>query len=96
MSVWKIWKSGFDRWERTTSEYFDKALRSPAILAPSGSMLKAVMHTKSAATKLVGRGWNALGVTNREEQDRAMHRINQLESQLLDVQEELRVLRGEQ
>ena len=93
MSAWKLWKSGFDRWERTTSEYLDQALRSPALLAPTGSVLKVVMHTKSATAKLVGRGWNALGVTNREEQDVALHRINQLESQLLDLQEELRTLR---
>tara|TARA_R110000868_G_scaffold233579_1_gene487288 strand:- start:157 stop:447 length:291 start_codon:yes stop_codon:yes gene_type:complete len=93
MSAWKLWKSGFDRWERTTSEYLDQALRSPALLAPTGSVLKVVMHTKNATSKLVGRGWNVLGVPNREEQDVALHRINQLESQLLDLQEELRALR---
>ena len=93
MSAWKVWKSGFDRWESTTSEFLDKALRSPALLSPTGSLLKTVMHGKSTTGKLVGRAWKTLGLTNRDEQDLAVHRINQLESQLLDLQEEIRDLR---
>ncbi|MCP4448549.1 MAG: hypothetical protein GY811_24915 [Myxococcales bacterium] len=93
MSVWKIWKSGFDRWEQTTSGYLDQALRSPAILGPTGSMLKAVMNTKSTTGKVLSRTWNAMGLTSRDDQDLAMHRINQLESQILDLQDEIRDLR---
>lgn len=92
MSTWKVWKSGFDRWERTTSEYFDKTLRSPAILGPTGTLLKAMMQTKGTTNKVLARSWHALGLTSRDEQDHAMHRINQLESQILDLQEELRDL----
>ncbi|MBL4637256.1 MAG: hypothetical protein JKY56_25600 [Kofleriaceae bacterium] len=93
MSAWKVWKSGFDRWERSTSEYLDKALQSPAILGPTGTILKTVMRTKSTANKMVARAWNTIGLTSRNEQDRAVHRINQLEGKILDLQEELQELR---
>jgi len=95
MSTWKIWKSGFDRWEQTTSSYLDKGLRSPALLGPVGKILKTVLQTKTAASGLVERGWNAVGLTSRNQQDYAVHRINQLESQVLDLKEELRDLRDQ-
>ncbi len=93
MSPWKILKSGFDRWESTTAEYLDKALQSPAFLGPSGQLLKVVMRGKSATNRVMARGLGALGATSRTEQDKALHRINQLESQILDLQEEIEDLR---
>lgn len=96
MRPWKIWKSGFDRWESTTAEYLDKALQSPAFLAPTGTLLKAVMQSKSTANKAMARGWNAIGLTSREDQDKALHRINQLESLVMDLQEEIEDLREDQ
>jgi hypothetical protein len=93
MNPWKIWKSGFDRWESTTAEYLDKALQSPAFLGPTGNLLKVVMKTKSTTNRAMARGWNALGKMSREDQDRALHRINDLESQILDLQEEIQELR---
>jgi hypothetical protein len=93
MSSWKIWKSGFDRWESTTAEYLDKALQNSAFLSSSGTLLKAVLHAKSTANRVADHGWNRLGLTSRNEQDKALHRINQLESRLLDMEEEIRELR---
>lgn len=93
MNPLKIWKGGFDRWESTTAEYFDKALQNPAFLGPTGNLLKVLMHTKSTANRAVSRGWNALGLTSRAEQDKALHRINQLESLVMDLQEEIQDLR---
>lgn len=93
MNPWKIWKSGFDRWESTTAEYLDQALQSPALLGPTGHLLKVVMQSKSVANRAVAHGWNKLGVTSRADQDKAMHRINQLESLVFDLQEEVADLR---
>ena len=93
MKPWKIWKGGFDRWESTTAEYFDKALQNPAFLGPTGNLLRALMQSKSTANRAVARGWNALGLTSRQEQDKALHRINQLESVIMDLQEEIQDLR---
>jgi hypothetical protein len=94
MSPWKNWKSGFDRWEKTTAEYFDKTLQNPGFLGPSAGLLKAMMQTKSNTDKAMNMWWNTLGLTNRDEQDRTLHRINQLESRILDLEEELLELKS--
>jgi hypothetical protein len=96
MGPWKIWKSGFDRWESATAEYLDQALQSPAFLGPTGTLLKAVMQSKSATNKAMARGWNKLGLMSREDQDKALHRINQLESLVMDLREEIEDLREKQ
>jgi hypothetical protein len=95
MNSWKVWKNGFDRWEGTTSEYLDKALQNSAFLSSSNALLKAVLHAKSTAHRVVDSGWHRIGLTSRNEQDKALHRINQLESRLLDMEEEIRELREE-
>lgn len=94
MSPWKIWKGGFDRWEKSTAEYLDKALQNPGFLGPSAGLLKMAMQTKSSSDKAMARWWSTLGLTNRDEQDRTLHRINQLESRILDLEEEVQELRG--
>lgn len=93
--TWKVWKSGFDRWEKTTSEYLDKALRSPAVLTPSATVLTSLLQGKTAADKFLALCWKSLGIAHRDEHDVALHRINQLESKILDLEEEIRELRGE-
>lgn len=93
MNPWKHWKNGFDRWERTTAEYLDNALQNPNLLGPSAKLLQVIMQTKSGTRRLVNRSWRSLGLTSRDEQERTLHRINQLESHLLDLQEELEELR---
>jgi hypothetical protein len=54
------------------------------------------MQSKSTANKAMARGWNAIGLTSRDDQDRALHRINQLESLIMDLQEEIEELREKQ
>lgn len=95
MGPWKIWKSGFDRWEKTTAAYLDKTLRNPALLGPSASLLNLLMQSKSGADQAMAMCWRTLGLPSQDAQDRAMHRINQLEGRILDLEEELRELRGE-
>ena len=93
MTPWKLWKSGFDRWETTTAEYLESALQKASVLGPAASLLRVVMQAKIESSRMVDKGMRAIGLTSRDQQDRALHRINQLESQVLDLQEELQELR---
>lgn len=93
MTPWKTWKSGFDRWEKTTAEYLESTLQKASVLGPSANLLRVVMQAKIGTSRVVGKGLRAVGLTSRDQQDRAMHRINQLESKVLDLQEELDDLR---
>jgi hypothetical protein len=93
MSAWDTWKQGFDAWERTTAKYLEKVMRSPAMLQPSGAMLTAVMKTKAATDKATAAWWGAWGLPTKHDQERSLHKLNQLESRLLDMEEELEDLR---
>ena len=87
--VWEMWKKGFAAWESATASYLEKVLVNPAVLGPAGAMLTAAMKTKAATDRAVSAWWAAMGLPNRRDQERALHKLNQLESKLLDLQERL-------
>ena len=84
-----MWKKGFDVWERATADYLDTVLKNEAVLLPSGAMLTAAMKMKSAADDAMAQWWGGLGLPTKRDQERALHKMNQLESRLLDLEEQL-------
>ncbi len=95
MNPWDMWKKGFDAWEKATAAYLEQVMQSPAVLGPSGNVLSAVMKTKAATDRAVAAWWGAFGLPTKRDQERGLHKLNQLESRLLDLEEELATLRGE-
>lgn len=87
--VWDMWKKGFAAWETATATYLEQVLGNPAVLGPAGAMLTAAMKTKAATDKAVHAWWAAVGLPTRRDQERALHKLNQLESRLLDLEERL-------
>ncbi len=87
---WDSWKQGFNAWEQATSQYMEKVLSNPAVLAPTGALLTAVMKTKAATNKAMAAWWSALGLPTRRDQERSLHKLNQLESRLYDLEEKTR------
>lgn len=88
-TIWDLWKKGFTAWEGATASYLEKVLVNPAVLGPAGAMLTAAMKTKAASDKAMGAWWAAWGLPNRRDQERALHKLNQMESRLLDLEEKL-------
>lgn len=89
MNAWDLWKKGFEAWERTTAEYLDVVLKNPAVLGPAGSLLTAAMKTKAASDRAVASWWGAVGLPTKRDQERALHKLNTLESRLLDLEERI-------
>jgi hypothetical protein len=87
--IWSVWKRGFAAWESSTSQYMDKLLQNPGVLGPAGAMLTAAMKTKAAADRALDAWWAAWGLPTRRDQERALHKLNQLESRLMDLEEQL-------
>ncbi len=87
--LWDMWKKGFAAWESATSTYLEQVLSNPAVLGPAGTMLTAAMKTKTATDKAMASWWSGMGLSNRRDQERALHKLNQLESRLLDLEERL-------
>jgi hypothetical protein len=67
----------------------EKVLTNPGVLGPAGSMLTAAMKTKAATDKALSQWWSTLGLPTRRDQERALHKLNQLESRLYDLEERL-------
>ena len=87
--VWDLWKKGFAAWETATATYLEQVLSNPAVLGPAGTMMTAAMKTKAATDKAVHQWWAAIGLPTRRDQERQLHKLNQLESRLLDLEERL-------
>ncbi len=88
--IWDMWKQGFTAWEQATSTYLEKVLQNPAVLGPAGAMLTAAMKTKAAADKAMSSLWSTIGLPTRRDQERSLHKLNQLESRLYDLEEKIR------
>lgn len=86
---WEMWKKAFQAWEDATARWLEQGLRSPLVLEPAGALLTKTMQTKSKADDLLARWWRFNGLPTRREQERMMHVVNQLQSQLHDLEERL-------
>jgi hypothetical protein len=92
--LWDMWKRGFNAWEQTTANYMDKVLQSPAVLRPAGTMLGQVMKNKAATDKALANFWANLGLPTKRDQERTLHALNQLQSKIYDLEEQLEDLRA--
>ena len=87
--IWDMWKQGFTAWEQATAQYMEKTLSNPSVLGPAGSLMTAVMKTKSVTDRAMTGWWSMLGLPTRRDQERSLHKLNQLESRILDLEEQL-------
>lgn len=94
--MWDLWKKGFNSWEQTTANYMEQVLQSPAVLGPAGTMMGQAMKTKAAADKAMTNFWGNLGLPTKRDQERTLHALNQLQSKIYDLEEQLEVMRREQ
>ena len=87
--IWDLWKQGFNAWEQATSQYVERLLANPEVLKPAGAMLTMAAKTKIATDRALDAWWSLWGLPTRRDHERALHKLNQLESQLYDLQERL-------
>jgi hypothetical protein len=85
--MWDLWKRGFTAWEQATAQYVEKTLANPGVIGPLGSMMTAVAKTKIAADQAMTTLWGALGIATKRDQERLLHKLDRLESQLHDLEE---------
>ena len=94
--IWDLWKQGFAAWEQATAQYMEKVLTNPGVLGPAGAMLTAMMKMKATTDKALAAWWGAFGLPTRRDQERALHKLNQLESRIADLEEQLAAARRQQ
>lgn len=94
MFGWDAWKKSFDTWENTTAQYLEQWLESPLVLGPAGALLGAAMKSRAAGDKALAGWWATVGLPTRRDQERTLHALDQLQSKLMDVEEQLAALRS--
>jgi hypothetical protein len=87
--LWDTWKKGFDAWENATAKYMENVLKSPLVLGPSGLLLGSAVKAKAAYDRAAAQWVGSMGVATKRDQERALHTLNQLESRLLDLEEQI-------
>lgn len=88
-TLWDTWKQGFAAWESATASYLEQVLVNPAVLGPAGTMLTIAMKTKAATDRAAASWWSSIGLPTRRDQERSLHKLNQLESRIADLEEQL-------
>ena len=85
--------AAFDRWEAWSTEPLESVLGSPRLTGPAGEWL-SLMARGSALQQRWVRAWcSAWGVPSQESQERALHTLNEIQSRLYDVEDQLNELR---
>ena len=87
--IWDMWKQGFTAWEQATAQYTERVMANPGVLNPMGAMLTGVMKAKAAGDRAMSAWWSMCGLPTRRDQERSLHKLNQLESRLYDLEEQL-------
>lgn len=88
-SPWEQWKKAFTAWEGATAKYLEKVMADPAVLGPAGALLTAVMRTRAASERALHTWWGTAGLATKRDQERALHKLDRLESRLCDLEERL-------
>ncbi len=87
--VWKMWKKSFDSWENATAAYVEEVLKSPLVLGPSGTLLSEAMKARAKVNDRLAGFWGGIGLPTKRDQERGLHALNRLQSQLHDLEERL-------
>ncbi len=94
MAGWDLFKKYFNAWEGLTAKYTEEWLKSPLVLEPAGAWLSAVMKMKAQADKATANAWGSVGLPTKRDQERALHALNQIQSRLLDLEEQIADLKA--
>jgi len=92
--MWDSWKKGFWAWEQATTHFATQVLQNPSVIGPAGAMLSAAMRTKAATDRVLEHTWSAFGLSTRRDQERTLHLLNQLQSRIYDLEEQLLAKKG--
>ncbi len=89
MKPWQNWKNNFSRWEESTANYVDRMLRNPSLIGPVATILSGAMKGKTATEAWIAMPCSLVGIPSKRDIERAAHKINQLQSRILDLEEEI-------
>lgn len=94
MFGWDLFKNYFNAWEGATAKLMEEWLKSPLVLEPAGAWLSLFMKTKATADKNIASAWGTIGLPTKRDQERTLHALNQIQSRLMDLEEQLESMKA--
>lgn len=84
---WKLPKRWLDVWSRSTTGMLEPWLEDESTLGRSGRWLDLVARTRQVTERVFELWWGGWGLPSRNTQLQILHRLNELESRLHDLDE---------
>lgn len=81
-------------WEKAATELMDQLVRNPTVLQPVARTLTGAMRAKRLADRVLRKAWRLVGLPTKQEQERTLHLLNELNSKFLDLEERIEAVDG--
>ncbi len=78
-------REAFDVWEKHTARYWDQVLRNPLFLDMLGTNLRTSLGFQRAFQGILELTWRTWGLPTRYDQERTLHELNQLDTQIQQI-----------
>jgi len=89
MALWDGFKKRFDRWDGKVSEALEGALRNQLILEPAAQLVTTAAKGFRRFNRLREGALGTLGLATKNDQERTLHLLNELNSRIVDLEEKL-------
>lgn len=89
MNPFEIQKKMFEEWERNLASYLEKTMRQPEFMQLVGRNLEMATTLQGAVKGHVQKALKALSVPTEEELTGLYRTVNDLETRMLDLEEQL-------
>ncbi len=84
----------FDFFEKTTTGFMEKLLKDDNLLKIAGKWRDNALDFKNYFDKIISEALKNMNLPNKKDQEKTLHKINMLESQLTDLTERLNKISG--
>jgi polyhydroxyalkanoate synthesis regulator phasin len=84
----------FDFIEKTTTGFMEKLLKDDNLLKIAGKWRDNALDFKNYFDKMISEALKNMNLPNKKDQEKTLHKINMLESQVADIEERIKKLAG--
>jgi hypothetical protein len=94
--MWRKAKDTFDRLEQRAATKIERVIQSPLLFGPAGRLLAAAAQAKIAMDNGAEAMIGAAGLPTKRDQERTLRMLCELQSEILDLKEQLEDARAPQ
>ncbi len=84
----------FEFFEKSTTGFMEKLMKDDNLLKIAGKWRDNALDFKTYFDKIISEALKNMNLPNKKDQEKTLHKINMLESQLADISERLGKLTG--